>query len=232
MDYILEGLAQAFSLLARGDAETFSALAATVYSSSLAMLASLLLGLPLGFCLGRGPFRGQRLLRTLVDTGLALPTVLIGLLVYAFLSRRGPLGSWGLLFTLPGLAIGQAILALPVVMALTASAVESLDRRLGLTLLTLGANPRQAALTTLWEARSGLLAAAVNAYGRVVTEVGIAMMVGGNIKWHTRTVTTAIADLEKAEAAAAAALKRTWKKFHATRTEQRVWQKLKAQAAT
>lgn len=193
MDYILDGLAQALRLLLGGDPETFSALWATAYSSSLAMVASLLLGLPLGFWLGRGNFRGQRLLRTVVDTGLALPTVLIGLVVYAFLSRRGPLGHWGLLFTLPGLAIGQAILALPVVVALTASAVEGLDRRLGLTLLTLGASPRQLALTTMWEARHGLLAAAVNAYGRVVTEVGIAMMVGGNIKWHTRTVTTAIA---------------------------------------
>ncbi|MFH1034918.1 MAG: ABC transporter permease [Pseudomonadota bacterium] len=193
MDYILEGLLQACRLLARGDPETFSALGATVRSSSLAMLVSLLLGLPLGFVLGHGRFRGRRLWRTLVDTCLALPTVLIGLLVYAFLSRRGPLGEWGLLFTLPGLAIGQAILALPVVTALTASAVEGLDPRLGQTLLTLGANPRQVALTTLWEARHGLLAAAVNAYGRVVTEVGIAMMVGGNIKWHTRTVTTAIA---------------------------------------
>jgi tungstate transport system permease protein len=193
MDYILEGLVQAFRLLASGDAETFSALEATLRSSSLAMLVSLLLGLPLGFLLGHARFRGRRVWRTLVDTCLALPTVLIGLLVYAFLSRRGPLGQWGLLFTLPGLAIGQAILALPVVMALTASAVEGLDRRLGLTLLTLGASRRQLALTTLWEARAGLLAAAVNAYGRVVTEVGIAMMVGGNIKWHTRTVTTAIA---------------------------------------
>ncbi|CAO0819920.1 Tungstate uptake system permease protein TupB [Desulfarculales bacterium] len=193
MDYILEGLAQALRLLFRGDPEIFSALWATFSSSSLAMLASLLLGLPLGFVLGHGRFRGSRLLCTLVDTCLALPTVLIGLVVYAFLSRRGPLGQWGLLFTLPGLAIGQAILALPVVVALTASVVEGLDRRLRPTLLTLGASRRQVVLTTLWEARQGLLAAAINAYSRVVTEVGIAMMVGGNIKWHTRTVTTAIA---------------------------------------
>jgi tungstate transport system permease protein len=89
--------------------------------------------------------------------------------------------------------IGQTMLALPVVVALTASAVESLDERLGTTLLSLGANRRQMLLTSLWEARFGVLAAAVSAYGRVMTEVGISMMVGGNIKWHTRTMTTAIA---------------------------------------
>ncbi|MFZ1199286.1 MAG: ABC transporter permease, partial [Desulfobacterales bacterium] len=110
-----------------------------------------------------------------------------------FLSRRGPLGEWGLLFTLPGIAIGQTILALPVVTALGASAVESMDRQLRVTLVSLGAGRRQLLLTSLWEVRHGILAAALAAYGRVMTEVGISMMVGGNIKWHTRTMTTAIA---------------------------------------
>jgi tungstate transport system permease protein len=157
------------------------------------MIASLLIGVPAGFALGYGEFRGKRPLRLLVDTLLALPTVFIGLLVYAFLTRRGPLGDWGMLFTLPGIAIGQTILALPIVVALTATAVESMDARLHTTLMTLGAGRRQLALTTLWEGRFSILAAAVTAYGRVLTEVGISMMVGGNIKWHTRTITTAIA---------------------------------------
>jgi tungstate transport system permease protein len=113
--------------------------------------------------------------------------------VYAFLSSRGPLGELGLLFTLTGIAIGQTILALPVVISLTATAVESLDQHLRLTLVSLGATPRQIFLTSLWEARLGLLIAAVTATGRVLTEVGISMMVGGNIKWQTRTITTAIA---------------------------------------
>jgi tungstate transport system permease protein len=128
-----------------------------------------------------------------MDTLLSFPTVVIGLLVYGFLSRQGPLGELGLLFTLPGIAIGQTILGLPIVIALTASAVESLDRRLRPTLLTLGANERQILLTTICEARFSLMAAAVTAYGRIVSEVGISMMVGGNIKWYTRTITTAIA---------------------------------------
>jgi tungstate transport system permease protein len=98
-----------------------------------------------------------------------------------------------LLFTLPGIAIGQTILALPVVMALSASAVENMDRQLRITLISLGVNRRQLLFSSLWEVRHGVLAAALTAYGRVMTEVGISMMVGGNIKWHTRTMTTAIA---------------------------------------
>ena len=183
----------AFELLGSGDPETYSAVLATLEVSALSLLVSLLIGIPLGFSLGHFEFAGKRTLRTVVDTLLALPTVVIGLLVYSFLSHRGPLGDLGLLFTIPGMAIGLIILALPIVVALTATAMESLDHRLRAHLLTLGATRRQLALTSLWEARYAVLAAAVMAFGRVVSEVGIAMMVGGNIKWHTRTITTAIA---------------------------------------
>jgi tungstate transport system permease protein len=128
-----------------------------------------------------------------VDTLLSLPTVFIGLVVYALISSRGPLGDFGLLFTLWGIALGQTILAFPVVTALTASTIEGMDPQLKPTLMSLGATRREIALTCLWEARYGVLAAGVAAYSRVLTEVGISMMVGGNIKWHTRTITTAIA---------------------------------------
>jgi tungstate transport system permease protein len=158
----------------------------------LSMSASLVLGVPLGFVLGYAEFPGRRALRLVSDTFLALPTVLIGLLVYAFLCRRGPFGEWGLLFTLSGIAIGQAILALPIVVSLTAQAVESQDVRLRQTLLTLGAGGGRLALGCLHEARFAVILAGLNAFGRVVTEVGISMMVGGNIKWDTRTITTAI----------------------------------------
>ena len=157
------------------------------------MIASLALGLPLWFCLGHFDFRLKRQARVVVDTLLSLPTVFIGLLVYAFFTSRGPLGHLGLLFTLPGIAVGLTILALPIVVALSATAVESMDSQLRVTLISLGANRRQLFLSTLWEARHGVIAAALTAYGRVITEVGIAMMVGGNIKWQTRTITTAIA---------------------------------------
>ena len=193
MDFIVEGLTKAFQLLVQGDRETYSAVLATVQVSSLSMTASLLAGIPLGYLLGYLNFPGKKGLRTVVDTLLALPTVFIGLLVYAFISNRGPLGELGMLFTLSGIAVGQTILALPIVIALTATAVEGLDRSLYLTLSSLGASPKQIFLTSIWEARLGLLVAAVTATGRVLTEVGISMMVGGNIKWHTRTITTAIA---------------------------------------
>lgn len=193
MDFIVAGVIQAFQLLIQGDRETYSAVLATIHVSSLSMSVSLLAGIPLGYCLGYFNFPGKKKLRTVVDTMLALPTVFIGLLVYAFISNRGPLGEFGLLFTLSGIAIGQAILALPIVVSLTATAVESLDRSLRLTLLSLGASGRQIFVTSIWEARLGLLVASVTAAGRVLTEVGISMMVGGNIKWHTRTITTAIA---------------------------------------
>ena len=193
MDFILQGILQALELLVIGDRETYSAIIATVKVSSCSMAASLLLGLPLGYLLGYFTFPGKNGLRLTVDTLLALPTVFIGLVVYAFLSNQGPLGNFGMLFTITGIAIGQTILALPIVIALTATAVESLDHSLRLTLISLGASQKQIFLTSLWEARLGLLVAAIAATGRVLTEVGISMMVGGNIKWHTRTITTAIA---------------------------------------
>jgi tungstate transport system permease protein len=193
MDFLLQGFLKAIELLTTGDAETFSAVYATLIVSIYSLAASLIFGLPLGFGLGSFNFKGKKSARVIVDTLLSLPTVFIGLLVYAFFTSRGPLGHLKLLFTLPGIAVGLTILALPIVIALSATAVESMDRQLRVTLISLGANRHQLFLSTLWEARHGIIAAALTAYGRVMTEVGIAMMVGGNIKWQTRTITTAIA---------------------------------------
>jgi tungstate transport system permease protein len=193
VDFLLQGFLKALELLATGDPETFSAVSATLAVSAYSLAATLALGLPLGFCLGYFEFGLKKQVRVVVDTLLALPTVFIGLLVYAFFTSRGPLGQWGLLFTLPGIAVGLTILALPIVIALSATAVESMDRQLRVALISLGANRRQLFQSTVWEARHGIIAAALTAFGRVMTEVGIAMMVGGNIKWQTRTITTAIA---------------------------------------
>ena len=193
MDYLSQGIIQAVMLLVHGDPETFSAVLATLQVTGYTMVASLSMGIPLGFLLGYNNFKGKRQLRTVVDTLLSLPTVFIGLMVYTILSHRGPLGHVGLLFTLPGIAIGQTILALPIVVALSATAVEAMDQKLRPTLISLGASRRQVLFSSLWEVRHGIVAACLTAYGRVMTEVGISMMVGGNIKWHTRTITTAIA---------------------------------------
>lgn len=175
------------------DPATYSAISATLQASGLAMAASLVVGIPLGYLLGYLDFILKRQIRIIVDTLLSLPTVFIGLVIYALLTRNGPFGQAGLLFTIPGIAIGQVILSLPIIIALTATAVEAADPNLRITLMSLGANRRQIAAGTLWEVRLGILAAAVTATGRVLTEVGISLMVGGNIKWHTRTITTAIA---------------------------------------
>ncbi len=193
MDFLLSGFIKALHLLVTRDPSTWSAVAATLKVSTGSLLISLAVGIPLGFLLGYFDFRGRRFIRTCVDTLLSLPTVFIGLVVYALITSRGPLGEYGLLFSLSGIAIGQVILALPIVAALTASTVENMDAKLRLTLVSLGAGKKDLLLTCLWEVRYGILAAAVTAYGRVMTEVGISMMVGGNIKWHTRTITTAIA---------------------------------------
>lgn len=193
MDYLFQGFIQGFVLLFTGNAETYSAIWATVGASTLSMICSISIGVPLGFMLGHNTFTGKKIVSTLVDTLLSFPTVVIGLLVYAFLTRNGPLGGTGLLFSIPGIALGQTILGLPIIIAMTATAVEALDKRLPQTLITLGANPRQILWATIIEARFSIMLAAMAAYGRIVSEIGISMMIGGNIKWHTRTITTAIA---------------------------------------
>ncbi len=193
MDFIIDGIIKAIELLTGGNPETYSAIYATIKVSSCSIVVSILIGIPFGFLLGYYNFKGKRPLRLIVDTLLSLPTVFIGLLVYSFISSRGPLGEMGLLFTLPGIAIGQTILALPIVIALSATAVESMDKGLSETLISLGASRVRLLTGCLYEIRYSLIAASVTAYGRVLTEVGISMMVGGNVKWYTRTITTAIA---------------------------------------
>ena len=193
MDYLTNGLVGAFKLLLDFDPATYSAIYITLKLSVISMIFSLAIGIPLGFILGHFDFFLKRQLRIFFDTMLALPTVVVGLVVYAFVSHRGPLGNLNLMFTVTGMAIGQAILAIPIVVSLTATAVESLDNRLKLNLMTLGASGMQIAIASLREARFAVLTASVTAFGRVIAEVGVSMMIGGNVKWHTRTITTAIA---------------------------------------
>lgn len=192
MDFILSGLHEALLLLLNLDPETLSAIDVTLKSSSLSIIFSIVIGLPLGFMLGFFHFPGRKVLKLFCDTLLAIPTVVVGLIVYAFISNRGPLGSYQLLYTLTGIVIGQTILALPIIISLTANAVEGMDKKLYLTLASFGLTTRQMIVSVIWELRHALVAVAVTAYGRVVAEVGIAMMIGGNIKWFTRTITTAI----------------------------------------
>lgn len=193
MNLFTDGFNEAIKLLASGDDSVYSAISTTIVVSSWSLLISLLIGLPLGFFLGYYNFPGKSIIRTIVDTLLALPTVVIGLIAYTMLSQVGPFGSFSLLFTQKAIIIGQIVLGLPIIIALTAIQVEAVDKRLYITLKGLGASSKQILVATLIEARFGLMTAAMTAYGRVITEIGISMMVGGNIKYHTRTITTAIA---------------------------------------
>jgi len=192
MDYLIQGFFDAFRLLFHGDAETYDAIFTTLNVSSFSILISLIIGLPCGFLLSYYSFPGKRQIRAVVDTLLSLPTVVVGLLVYAFITKKGPLGDFKLLFETSGIIAGQVILILPLVISLCATGIESLDERLRNTLITLGASPGRILISTLYESRFAVMTAAATAYGRAISEVGVSMMIGGNIKWHTRTITTAI----------------------------------------
>ena len=141
----------------------------------------------------RPRFRGRRAVLAILTSLTALPTVVIGLIVYSAVSRAGPLGRFGILFTPTAVIVGQTILALPIITAMTASALSNLDPLLPEVLTTLGASRRGILWMSIREARGAVLSAALAAFGRVVGEVGVAMMLGGNIRWYTRTITTAIA---------------------------------------
>ena len=192
MDFILEGILSAFGLLLSGDAGTFSAIKATLYTSSISILFAILTGFPIGFILGFYEFRARRTLRLLSDVALAMPTVAIGLILYAFISRNGPLGELGLLFTLKAVMLGQFVLALPIIVSLSASVIENMDKKHYLNIMNYRLSPLNLILCVLYELRYALLVVIATAYGRIVAEVGVAMMIGGNIKYFTRTITTAI----------------------------------------
>lgn len=192
MGYISDGIVGAFKLLIALDEETLSAVKTTIQTSSISIVVSLLIGIPLGFILGYYKFPLKKTLKLLSDTLLAIPTVVVGLIVYALISYRGPLGQYEMLFTVKGIVMGQIILAMPIIISLSSSAIEELDKKIHLTLLSFSLTPFQTIRAILFEARHMLLISAVTAYGRVISEVGVVMMIGGNIKWHTRTITSAI----------------------------------------
>ena len=177
----------------RADPQVMLAARVTIKVGFWATILASLIGLPVGFLLAVGRFRGRGFAITLLQTSLGLPTVVIGLLAYGFLSRRGPLGFADLLFTPSAIVVGLVILAVPLVAVFSMTSVASVDERVRETALTLGASNGLVAWTVLREARFGMMAAVLAAFGRVSSEVGIAMMLGGNIEGYTRTLTTAIA---------------------------------------
>ncbi len=162
-------------------------------TSGLAALIASLLAVPAALFLAGREFRGKKLILVINQTWMAAPTVVIGLLFYSLLSRSGPLGRFGLLYTQAAMTIGQVFLILPLIVGFSYTALRQVDRRARLTALTLGATPRQAGWVVLREARFPLLVAVLAGFARAVSEVGIAMMLGGNIRNVTRNITTSIA---------------------------------------
>lgn len=152
-----------------------------------------LAGVPLGLYLAMKKFKGKRVVTAILNTLMAVPTVVIGLLVYAFLTRRAPLGSLGLLFTPSAIVVGQFFLALPIISAMIFSVTQGKEKRVLKTAYGLGASSFNALKIFLWEIKIPLLAAVMAGFGRVIGEVGVSMMLGGNIYRSTRTMTTAIA---------------------------------------
>ena len=193
MNFLTDSFLSAVLLIWTLDQNLFEIIGVSLKVSSISTLIAGLAGVPSGFLIAFSEFRGKRLVITILNTLLALPTVVIGLFVYTFISRRGVFGTYDLLYTQKAIIIGQVILIIPIVTTLTISAVSRIDDRYRKAALTLGANLMQTARVIIREARFAIIAAIVMAFGRVIAEVGISMMLGGNAKGFTRTMTTAMA---------------------------------------
>jgi len=207
MDLLFDSFVSALLLLKSLDAEVCAiALVSLKVSSSSTLIASLI-GIPAGFAIAFREFPGKGITITILNTLLALPTVAIGLFVYAFISRRGIFGPLDLLYTQKAIVIGQVILIIPIVTTFTIAAISRIDDRYRKSAMTLGATTLQTAVVIFREARFGIIAAIIASFGRVIAEVGISMMLGGNAKGFTRTMTTAMAlEYDKGEFALAVAL--------------------------
>jgi tungstate transport system permease protein len=191
MDSIFSGLIQALYLLVNGDAEVYEVAILTIKVSGFATLLSVAIGVPVGLWLALKEFTGKRFFLSLINFGMGLPPVVVGLFVSLFLWRYGPLGMLGLMYTVWAMIIAQAVIASPIVAGLSFAALSGLNPKLRLQLLSLGATEWQANWLLIKEAKLGLLAAVMAGFGGVVSEVGASMMVGGNIKGQTRVLTTA-----------------------------------------
>ena len=191
MDVLWDGLVEALRLLATGDEDTWGITGLTLRISLTATAIALLVGMPLGTALALTRFPGRRVLLAAANTGMGLPPVVIGLFVTVLLWRSGPLGAFGLLYTPSAMVVAQAAIATPIVVALTAAAVQQVDPDFRAQMRAVGATRTQALRALLDEARLPLLAAAMAAFGAVVSEVGAAQMVGGNLVGQTRVLTTA-----------------------------------------
>ena len=192
MDLLVAGVREALRLLVAGDREVFAILWLSLQVSGLATLLSLALGIPAGAALALLRFPGRTLVVSAVNAGMGLPPVVVGLFVTLLLWRSGPLGAWEILYTPAAIVLAQAVIAAPIVMGITLAAVQNVPEKFRLQLLGLGASRTQMVGVVLREARLPMLAAVMAGFGGIISEIGASMMVGGNIKGQTRTLTTAM----------------------------------------
>ncbi len=188
----LEAVAEALRLIAALDPVLVEIAVRSLQVTIAALALSAVSGIPLGAWLALTRFPGKRLFTAFIYTGMGLPPVVVGLAIYLLLSRSGPLGSIGWLFTIQAMILAQFIIATPLIIGVTMSAVQAVDPSLRLQLRALGATPRQAVIDTLLEARTGVIVGIVAGFGSIISEVGAVMLVGGNIEGSTRVMTTAI----------------------------------------
>jgi tungstate transport system permease protein len=192
VDLIAAGVRQALGLLVGGDPEVWAVLRLSLLVSGTATVLALALGIPAGVALALTRFPGRTLLVSAVNTGMGLPPVVVGLFVTLLLWRSGPLGGWEILYTPLAIVVAQAVIAAPIVTGITLAAVQGVPEMFRLQLLGLGASRLQMVAVVLRQARLPLLAAVMAGFGGIISEIGASMMVGGNIKGQTRTLTTAM----------------------------------------
>lgn len=192
MPELWQGFLKALELLVTFDREVMEVAGRSLAISITACIISMIICLPLASVIHFNRFPGKRLLVSTIQTFYSIPTVLVGLLVYLVFSSAGPLGFMGLVFTPTVMVIGQAVLVTPIILGLTISALTGLDKKVSQTAVSLGASRFQISILTMREARYAVLTAVIMGFGRAISEVGLALMVGGNIRGFTRTLTTAI----------------------------------------
>jgi len=196
-DYILEGLFEAFHLIITGDPELYDILFRSIKVSGLATLYAGLIGVPIGTILGLSDFKGKDIIKSIFNGLMGIPTVVLGLILYLFLAPAGPFGFLNLLYTTTGISLGQMILILPIVVSITVNSIESIEEDVRYLALTLGADETQMMIKIIEEASPGIFLSLMMAFNRAIAELGVALMIGGNIfikggEMNTRVLTTAI----------------------------------------
>jgi len=196
-DYIIEGLLEALKLIISGDPELYDIILRSIKVSGLATLYAGLIGVPIGVILGLSDFKDKEVIKSIFNGLMGIPTVVLGLILYLFLAPAGPLGFLNLLYTTTGISLGQMILILPIVVSITVNSIESVEEDVRYLALTLGADETQMMMKVIEEASPGILLSLITAFNRAIAELGVALMIGGNIfikggEMNTRVLTTAI----------------------------------------